>query len=165
LSRPNSSALLNQAEVRRQQQREQHRHRQRADVIDAEHLRHQILERHFALEDAHDQRNFQPDEDADQQHQAVQREAEGPGVQGKQQEQQPGREAAEQADQQFDLDEAQQQPGHGCGADMLRQPGADAHGEQVGADHGGELGHRIAQQVAGQGTRRSARRPARRRRR
>jgi hypothetical protein len=77
-----------QAEVRRQQQREQHRHRQRADVVEAEHLRHEVLERHLALEDAHDQRNLQPDQDADQQHQAVEREAEGPGVQREQQEQQ-----------------------------------------------------------------------------
>ena len=34
---------------------------------------------------------------------------------------------------------------------MLRQPGADAHGEQIDADHGGKLRHRIAQQIAGQG--------------
>jgi hypothetical protein len=95
--------------VRRQQQGKQHRYRQRADVVEAEHLRHQILERHIALEDAHDQRDFQADEDADQQHQPVEREAEGPGMEREQQEQQARREAAEQADQQLDLDEAHQQ--------------------------------------------------------
>ena len=31
-----------------------------------------------------------------------------------------------------------------------RQPGAQAHGEQVDADDGGELQHRVAEQVAGQ---------------
>jgi hypothetical protein len=132
--------------VRRQQQGKQHRYRERADVVESKHLRDQILERHFALQDAHDQRNLQSDQDADQQHQAVEREAEGPRVEGEQQEQQPGREAAEQADQQFDLDEAHQQ----IAADIFRQPGADAHREQVDADHGGELHHRVAQQVARQ---------------
>jgi hypothetical protein len=135
-----------QPEVRRQQQREQQRHGQRADVVDAEHLRHEVLEGHFALEDAHDQRNLQPDQYPDQQHQAVEREAEGSGVQREQQEQQSGGKAAEQTHQQFDLDEAHQQ----VADDVLRQPGADAHGKQVGADHGGELRHRIAQQVARQ---------------
>jgi hypothetical protein len=130
----------------RQQQREQHRDRQGTDVVEGEHLGDQVLELHLALEDAHDQRDLQPDQDADQQHQAVEREAEGPGMQGEQEEQQPRRDAAEQADQQLDLDEAQQQ----VSRHVLRQPGTDAHGEQVGADHRRELGHRVAEQVAGQ---------------
>ena len=57
------------------------------------------------------------------------------------------RKAAEQADHQLDLDEAADQiPGK-----VFGQPGADAHGEEVGADHRRELGDQIPEQMGRQG--------------
>ena len=50
------------AHVRRQDQREEDGNHQGAQVIEGEHLRHQILEGQLALQDAHDQRNLQPDQ-------------------------------------------------------------------------------------------------------
>ncbi len=60
-----------QAEVRHQQQRKRQRHRQRAQIVKGQHLRDQIFERHIALQNAHHQRNLQPDQRAHQQHHAV----------------------------------------------------------------------------------------------
>ena len=50
------------------------------------------------------------------------------------------------ADQQLDAHEVRDQ----LALEVARQPGADAHREQVGADDGGELQDRVAQQVAGE---------------
>ena len=80
-------AGTHQTQMRHQQHREQQRHRQRAEIIQGQHLRHQILEGELLLENAHHQRNFQPDQNAHRQYQPIQRQAERPRP-GKNQKQQ-----------------------------------------------------------------------------
>ena len=58
----------------------------------------------------------------------------------------PRHQPADQADQQLDAQEVRDQ----LALEVARQPRADAHREQVGADDGRELGDRVAEQVAGQ---------------
>ena len=48
------------------------------------------------------------------------------------------------ADHQLDAHKVRRQP---LAVEKARQPRAHAHGEQVGADDGGELQYRVAQQV------------------
>ena len=135
------------AEMRREDQREQNGYGQRPEIIEGQHLRHQILERQFALEDAHDQRDFQPDQHTDAKYHQIEHQLERRRQPGEHQKQRDRRKTAEQADHQLDLDEAADQ----VARDVFRQPRADAHGEQVGADHRRELRHRIAEQVGRQG--------------
>jgi hypothetical protein len=66
--------------------------------------------------------------------------------QTKDEEQRRRRQPAEDADQQLDLHEARDQ----IALDVARQPRADAHRKEIGADHGRELHHRIAEQIARQ---------------
>ena len=125
--------------MRRQQDGKQQRHRQRAQIVQGQHLRHQILEGELLLEDAHHQRDFQPDQNPDDQHQRIQRQPERAGP-GENQEQGRGGKAAQDPHRQLDLDEAgDQPPDH-----VARQPRPDAHREQISPDDGRELGDGIA---------------------
>ena len=137
-----------QPQLGHQQQGKGHGHRQRAQVIEREHLRHQVFERHVALQDAHDQRNFQPNQHAHQQHQCVQHETERPRHVAMGQEQQGRQQATGQRHQQLNAQKMRRQ----LSLEEPRQVGPDAHGKQVGPDDGGKLQHRVAQHVAGQRT-------------
>ena len=133
--------------MRREDQREHDGYRQRTEVIESEHLRHQILERQLALQNAHNQRDFQSNKDADAEHHQIEHQLERRRQPSEHEKQRDRRKTAEQPDHQLDLDEAADQ----VARDVLRQPRADAHREQVGADHRRELHHRIAEQVGRQG--------------
>ncbi len=139
-------ARAHQAEMRRQQQRKEDRDGQRAEVVEGQHARDEFVEGDIALEDAHHQRDFQPDQHADRKHGAVEQHAEGAGIGGEGDEQPGRRKAADQPDRELDLDEGADQ----IARDELRQPGADAHREQIGADDGGKLGDRVAEQIRGE---------------
>ena len=134
------------AQLRHQQQRKGHRHRQRTEVVEGQHLRDQVLEHDVAPQDAHDQRDLEPHQRADHHHQAVQQQAEGPGHVGVGDEQQRRQEAADERDHQLDAQEVRGQ----LALEVARQPRAHAHGEEVGADDGAELQHRVAEQVGAQ---------------
>jgi hypothetical protein len=74
-------AGADQPELRHEQQRKGDRDGERAEVVEGQHLRHQRLQparagAGVALEDAHDERDLEPDQDADRQHQGVESEAE-----------------------------------------------------------------------------------------
>ena len=69
-----------------------------------------------------------------------------PAASALQREQRRRHQPADQADQQLDAQEVRDQ----LALEKARQPRADAHREQVGADDGGELQDRVAQQVARQ---------------
>ena len=140
-------AGTNQPDVRRENQREQHRYRQRPEIVEGQHLRHQILEGQLALEDAHDQRNLQPDQHADAENRQIEHQLERPRQPGEHHEQPDRRKTAQQADHQLDLDEAADQ----VAGDVFRQPRTDAHGEKISTDHRRELHHRVAQQIGRQG--------------
>jgi hypothetical protein len=135
--RPDRHARVEQAEeeagadqpqVRHQQQREGQRHHQRAQVVEGEHLRDQVLQAvaglEVALEDAHDQRDLQPHQHAHQDHQRVEQHQEGrlrrhrqAGVGGEQGRRQR---AAHHAHQQLDAQELR----HQLPVDEAREPGA-----------------------------------------
>jgi len=136
------------AQLRRQDQREENGDHQGAQVIEGEHLRDQVLEGQFALQDAHDQGDFQPDQRTDAEYHQVEHQLERCRQPGEDQEQADRGKTAEQADHQLDLDETADQ----VAGDVFRQPRPGAHGEQVGADHRRELHDRIAQQVGRQRT-------------
>ena len=142
-------AGADQPQLRHQQQRKRQRHRQRAQVVEGQHLRDQVLERHIALEDAHHQRNLQPHQRADQQHHAVEQQAKTLGRKGIGHEQQRRQQPARQRHQQLDAQEMRGQLAH----HKTRQVGANAHRKQVAADHRGELQHRIPQHVGRQRSR------------
>ncbi len=131
--------------MRGQQNRKQQRHRQRAEIIQGQHLRHQILKGELLLENPHHQRNFQADQNADQQHQRIQRQPKR-AAPGEDQKQRRRGKAAQDAHRQFDLNEARDQAAH----HVARQPGADPHREQIAADDGGKLGDGITQQIGGE---------------
>src|SRR5213075_138935 len=62
-------------------------------------------------------------------------------------EQNRGGEAADESDQQLDIDE----PSHQAASKELAQPASDTHCEQIAADDGGKLENAIAEQVAREG--------------
>ena len=144
-------AGADQAELRHEQQRKSNRDGECAEVVEGEHLRDQRLQpagpgAGVALEDAHDERDLEPDQDADRQHERVEGEAERRRAGGLQREQRRRHQPADQADQQLDAQEV----GDQLALEVSREPGADAHREQIDADDGGELEDRIAEQVAGE---------------
>ena len=73
-------ARTHQAQVRHEDQWKGHRHHQRAEVVEGQHLRDEFAQRitlgEVALQNAHDERDFQPHEHAHQQHAAIQQHAE-----------------------------------------------------------------------------------------
>ena len=131
--------------MRNQQQREQQRGGERADIVEGQHLGDQVAELQPVLEDAHEQRDLQPHQRADHQHQAIERQAEVLHA-IEQQEQQRGRAAADCCDQHLDADEHRRL----VRADIARAPRAHAHREQIGADDCGELRDAVAQQIGGE---------------
>ena len=95
------------AEMRHQDQRKEQGGGERADIVEGEDGRHDLAEVEILAQDPHQQRDFEPDEEADRQHQAVERDPEMLDHR-EQHEQGGGREAAEQGDQQLDADEQPQ---------------------------------------------------------
>ncbi|MNS62532.1 hypothetical protein D3C72_955970 [compost metagenome] len=134
------------AQLRHEDQRERDRHGERAQVVEGQHLRHEVLEHDVALEDAHHQRNLEPHQRAHHHHEAVQQQPERARHVGVGQEQDRRQRAADQRHEQFDAKEVRRQ----LPVEVAREPRADAHGEQVGADDGAELQHRVAEQVGAQ---------------
>ena len=100
---------------------------------------HQVAQFEAVFQNPHQQRNFQAYQHADGNHHQVQSKAEAAGV-GEGQEEHRRGEAAHQADHQFNGHEAgDQRASHEAG-----HPASDAHGEEIGADDGGELQDAIA---------------------
>ena len=104
--------------MRREQQRKRNRHRQRAEVVKGEHLRHHFLERQLVLQNAHDQRYLQPDQEAGDEHQTIEHETKRAGQMREHQKQHHGGKAADHADQNFDLHKTDRQ----AAFDVARQP-------------------------------------------
>ena len=145
LIEPEEQRGAHQAQVRDQDQREQQRRAQRAQVVEGQDVRDDVLEVEAIAQDPHQQRDLEPDQDADDEHHAVEHDAKAVG-EAEGQKENRRREAADQAHHQLDQDETAGHAAH----DEARQAGADAHREQIRADDRGELRDAVAQQVAGQ---------------
>ena len=131
--------------MRHQHQREQQRRCQCADIIEGQHFGDKIAEFELVLQEPHQQRHFEPDKSADDQDDAIKRQAEiGDAIE--KQEQQRRRKAADDRDEDFDADEHREF----VALHPARQPGPHAHGEQIAADDGGKLGDAVAKQIARQ---------------
>ena len=102
-------AAAHQSDVRHQQQRKKDGNRQRAEIVEGQHLRDDFLERQVTFHDAHDQRNFQADQRADAEYGQVERQLERCGKPDEEEKQSGCRKTADNADQQFDLDKARHQ--------------------------------------------------------
>ncbi len=130
-------------ELGHEHERKHQRRGERADVIERQHARDQILEGDLAFEQPHQDRQLEADEHADrrdereQHHLKVHDGAEA-------QEQDRRRQPADDRDRELDLQEAPRE----LAVELARQPRADAHRRQVQADHERELRDRIAEQIA-----------------
>ena len=102
---PEDQRRANQAELGHQQNRKQQRCAQRAQIVEGQDVRDQLAELEALFQDAHQQRNFQADQRAHQDDDDVQDQSKRFGV-GEGEEEHGGRESADQADHQFDGDEA-----------------------------------------------------------
>src|SRR5215469_6392719 len=70
----------NQAELRNQKNREEQRSAQGAEIVEGEDLRDQLAELEALFENPHQQRYFQADQCADENHDGVENQAKGFGV-------------------------------------------------------------------------------------
>src|SRR5260370_35411241 len=108
-------------------------------------MRNQLAELEAFLEDAHQQRNLETHQRANQDDNGVQDQAEGFRV-GEGEEHQRGGESADQADHQLDGDKAR----HQAAMQESREAAPDPHGEEIAAGDSGNLKDALAQQAAGE---------------
>ncbi len=145
---PERDRRLVDAEPRQEHRGEEDATDERADVVEAEHPRDEVLQVEREAQQAEEERDLQAHQGADDHHQGVEPEAEG-AVARVDLEQERRRQAAGDRDAELDLDEPHQE----VALDVLRDPAAEPHRAQVEADHQAELGDRVAQDVAGEGPR------------
>jgi hypothetical protein len=126
---PEKERRAHQTQVRDQDQGEQQRRAQRAQVVERQDVRDDVLEVEPIAQDAHQQRDLEPDQDADDQHHAVKHDAEAV-CETEGQKEDRRREAADQPHHQLDQHEAGGHAAH----DKARQARTDAHREQIRAD-------------------------------
>ena len=130
---------------RHEQNRKQQRGSQRAQVVERQHVRDDVAEVVALAHHAHQQRNLEPDQHADDHHERVHQQLESLRV-GEGQEKQRRRESADHAQHQLDPHEAVGQPA----MDVARERAANPHRKQIAADDGRELQDAVAEQVAGE---------------
>src|SRR3546814_9305999 len=105
------------------------RGRQRAYIVEGEDGRYHLPEIEPFAQNPHQQRDLEPDEEADGEDDRVKRYPEM--VDHREQQEERGRRAsADQRDEQLDPDEQPQ----GVAPHIARAPAADAHGEEIAAD-------------------------------
>src|SRR6266581_4311273 len=101
-------------------------------------------EQHRGADDAHEQGNLQPDQNAHHDDQRVENQFEALR-EGKRKHQEGGRKAADDAEEKLDPHEAVNE----STVDVAGERAADAHGEEIRADDGGELKDAVADEIAG----------------
>jgi hypothetical protein len=134
-----------QAEVRNQKNRKEERCSECAEIVEGQDMRHDVAEVITVANNAHQQRNFQADQNSDDNHHGVHQKLKPLGVGEGQKEQRRG-ETSNHAQQQLDPHKSVRK----AAIDVARKGAADAHGKQVAADDGGKLKNAIAEQVAGE---------------
>jgi hypothetical protein len=100
---------------------------QRPDVVERQHARYQVLELEIPAQQPHQQRDLDPHQDADREHEHIEQRLEEHAG-GERGEQQHRGEPADHAHRDLDLDEALER----VAADEPRQPRPHAHREEVG---------------------------------
>ena len=95
IGQPEHQPGADHPQLRHQHQREQQRGGERADIIIGQHVGDQLAKGEAVLQDADQQRDLEPDQDADDEHQAIQRDAEiiDPREQQEQQRRRPAADA------------------------------------------------------------------------
>ena len=111
------------------EQRKRQRRHQRPEVVDGQDSGHEVFEVVLVLQNPHEQRDFEADQNADQQDQPVQNNSK-PSDFSERQKQDTRRKSADDGDGDLDLDKAADE----IAIDKSAQPRTDAHGEQVHAD-------------------------------
>src|SRR6266568_4229139 len=96
-------------------------------------------------DDAHEQRNLQPDQNAHHDDEGVQNQFEALR-EGEREHQDGGRKAADDAEEKLDPNEAMNE----ATVDVAGKRAADTHGEEIRADDGGELKDAVADEIAGE---------------
>src|SRR6266849_776745 len=134
-----------QTEARNQQNRKQQRGSERAEIIESEHVRDNIAELIAVADDAHQQRNLQPNQNTHHDDQRVQNQFKSLR-EGKRKHQQRGRKPADDTEEKLDPDEAIRE----TAIDVAGERAADAHREKVRADDGGELKDAVSDKIAGE---------------
>src|SRR6267143_2057582 len=132
-----------QTEARHQQNRKEKGGSERAEIIEGKHVRDDVAKLIAVADDAHQQRNFKPDQNAHDNDQRVQNQFESLR-EGKRKHQQRGGKAADHAKQKFDPNEAIRE----ATVYLAGKSAADAHREQIRADDGGELKDAVPDQIA-----------------
>ncbi len=121
-------AGADQPELRHEDERKGDRDGERAEVVEGQHLRNERLQpamasAGLALEDPHDERDLEADQDADDEDQRIEREAERRRRQRLQREQRRRHQAADQADEQLDAQELRRPAGaRGSATATSRRP-------------------------------------------
>src|SRR6266481_1670809 len=134
-----------QTEARHQQNRKQERGSQRAKVIEGEHVRDDVAKLIAVADDAHQQRNLQPHQNTHHNDQRVQNQFESLR-EGKRKHQQRRGKAADDAEKKLDPHEAIRE----AAIDVAGKSAADALGEKIRADDGGELKDAVSDEIAGE---------------
>ncbi len=113
-------------ELGHEHEREQQRRGERADIVERQHARDEILELELTFEQPHQERQLEPDQHADRGDEREQHDLEVHD-RAERQEQHRRRHAADDRDRELDLEEAARQ----VAVEPARQPRADAHRRQV----------------------------------
>ena len=134
---------MHQSEPRQEQQREGEGPDQRARVVDPESACDELVEFVLGAQNADEKRKLEAHQGSHHQHGQVQDGVEGGGeAEGVKQ---PRRgQSAHQSRGELHVHEGRAQPA----GDVPGEVGAEAQGEEVDPDHGGELRDRVAQHVA-----------------
>ena len=129
--------------MRDEDEREEERRGERAEVVERQDLGDEVLEGDRPAQEPEHERDLEADEDADAEDEAVEDGVE-PAVRDEREGEDRRREAAEEGDGDLDLDEAPRE----APLDELREPGTGPHRRQVEPDDEGELRDRVPEEVA-----------------
>src|SRR6266568_3996624 len=134
-----------EAEAWHEQDREQERSTERPEIIEGENVGDDVAELITIADDAHEQGNLQPDQNAHHDDEGVQNQFEALR-EGEREHQDGGRKAADDAEEKLDPNEAMNE----ATVDVAGKRAADTHSEEIRADDGGELKDAVADEIAGE---------------
>src|ERR1700687_2616212 len=145
---PEQHGGTHKAEVRDQKNRKEKRRPQRTEIIEGQDMCYNVAKVITVANNAHQQRDFQTNENSDYDHEGVHQKLKSLGV-GERQKQQGGRKTSNHTQQQFDPHKTVGE----TGIDVTRKSAADPHREQVTANDRGKLKNAVAEKVAGERSR------------
>ena len=146
-----------QAEFRNEKKREKKGRGQRADIIESEHARDEVLKIQLVLQNPHQQRNLQTDQRADDENRRVKNDTEIRKLAKVRK-----RSGAENPPRTATASSMSINFSARCFIDKARKPRADAHRKKINADDQRKLRDRIAENITRKAFRQAARRSGRR---